>query len=136
MGLLHRNLRRTWAFILVFGFVVLLLVPWSTLSLTASADDQKIWKLTWSDEFDGPKGSSVDLTKWSFNIGGSGWGNSELQTYTDRTANARLEDGALVITARKEAYTGAGQDSAQLHLGKTSHQKQIYANLWAVRSAH
>jgi beta-glucanase (GH16 family) len=57
------------------------------------------WQLTWSDEFDGPNGSGVDASKWSFDTGGSGWGNDELEYYTDGTANAVIENGSLVITA-------------------------------------
>jgi beta-glucanase (GH16 family) len=57
------------------------------------------WTLTWSDEFDGPDGSGVDASKWSFDVGGSGWGNQELEYYTSGTSNAVVENGALVITA-------------------------------------
>jgi len=45
---------------------------------TAYADNPSVWKLVWSDEFDGPSGSAVDPSKWSFDIGGNGWGNNEL----------------------------------------------------------
>ena len=64
------------------------------------------WALVWSDEFAGANGSSPDATKWTFDIGGGGWGNDELETYTKRTENAYLEDGMLVIQALKETYTG------------------------------
>jgi beta-glucanase (GH16 family) len=63
--------------------------------------------LAWSDEFDGPNGSAVDASKWSFDVGGKGWGNNELETYTSRTSNAHLEAGSLVIKALKETFTGA-----------------------------
>lgn len=57
------------------------------------------WELVWSDEFDG---TEIDQSKWTFDFGDWGWGNNELQYYTDnRTENARIEDGALVIEARK-----------------------------------
>jgi len=68
--------------------------------------DTRPWGLVWSDEFDGPNGSSPDASKWAFDIGGGGWGNNELQTYTSRTENARIEDGRLAIRALKETYTG------------------------------
>jgi len=65
------------------------------------------WTLAWSDEFDGPAGSSVDRSRWTFDIGGGGWGNQELETYTDRAANASLDgSGNLVIVAEREAFTG------------------------------
>ena len=65
------------------------------------------WTLTWSDEFNGPNGSIVDPKKWVFATGGHGWGNQELEYYTNRAENAQLQDGSLVITAIKESYTGA-----------------------------
>ncbi len=61
--------------------------------------------LVWSEEFDGPEGSLPDPAKWTMETGG-GWGNVELETYTNRPQNAHLENGNLVITARKEIYTG------------------------------
>ena len=64
------------------------------------------WILSWSDEFTAANGSPVDSTKWTFDIGGKGWGNNELQTYTDRRANAVVENGSLVIRALKETFTG------------------------------
>ncbi len=57
------------------------------------------WVLTWSDEFDGPDGSAVDPTKWVHDVGGSGWGNQELEYYTDGTKNAVVMGDNLVITA-------------------------------------
>jgi beta-glucanase (GH16 family) len=57
------------------------------------------WTLTWSDEFDGPDGSALDSTKWSYDTGGTGWGNNELEYYTSGTNNAVIQSGTLVITA-------------------------------------
>ena len=67
---------------------------------------QQSWTLVWSDDFNGPNGSSPDASKWVFDIGGGGWGNNELETYTSRTQNAYLQDGVLVIQALKEDFTG------------------------------
>ena len=64
------------------------------------------WVLSWSDEFNGPNGSSVDPAKWEFETGGKGWGNDELEYYTARPQNAEVEDGNLVIRALQEEYTG------------------------------
>ncbi len=72
------------------------------------------WALVWADEFDAPDGSPVDPTRWSFDTGGGGWGNGELQYYTDRLDNACIEDGALVIKARKEDYRRWHYTSARL----------------------
>jgi beta-glucanase (GH16 family) len=64
------------------------------------------WSLSWSDEFNGADGSRPDPAKWKSEIGGNGWGNHELEYYTDRPENARVEHGNLVIEARREDYTG------------------------------
>ena len=57
--------------------------------------------LVWSDEFDG---TNLNLDNWSYELGDGcpnlcGWGNNELQEYTDD--NHRLEDGMLIISAKK-----------------------------------
>jgi beta-glucanase (GH16 family) len=65
------------------------------------------WTLTWSDEFSEPDGSPPDPKEWTYSTGGGGWGNHELESYTNRLKNARIENGSLVITARQEDYTGA-----------------------------
>jgi len=62
--------------------------------------------VTWSDEFNGTNGSLPDSSKWVMETGGNGWGNNELETYTNRTQNAHVQGGNLVITASKEKYTG------------------------------
>jgi len=68
---------------------------------------EQSWTLVWSDDFSGTNGSSPDAAKWVFDLGGGGWGNNELETYTSRTENAYLQDGVLVIQARQEDFTGA-----------------------------
>jgi beta-glucanase (GH16 family) len=55
--------------------------------------------LSWSDEFNGPDNSAVDASKWVHDVGGGGWGNQELEYYTDGTQNAVVSGGNLVITA-------------------------------------
>jgi len=65
------------------------------------------WTQVWSDDFSGPDGSSPDPKKWTYDIGGHGWGNQELEYYTKRPENAHVEKGNLVVTARKESFTGA-----------------------------
>ena len=63
----------------------------------------------WADEFKGPAGTPPDPSKWGFDVGGSGWGNHELEYYTARPANATLDgNGHLAITARRETYSGHG----------------------------
>lgn len=60
------------------------------------------WQLVWNDEFSQADGTSPDSSKWGYNLGGGGWGNGELETYTNITNNARIEGGHLVIEARQQ----------------------------------
>src|SRR5258708_30404973 len=67
------------------------------------------WTLAWSDEFDGPAGALVDSARWIAEVGGHGWGNHELEYYTDRSQNASLSGaGLLVIQAPPQHYQGPG----------------------------
>jgi beta-glucanase (GH16 family) len=88
------------AFLLTFLSVV------ANAQESASPAKDTKWKLVWSDEFNGPTGSRVDSSKWVFDLGGKGWGNQELESYTNRPQNVYLQDGNLVIQARQENYTG------------------------------
>ena len=80
------------------------------------------WKLVWNDEFEG---SQVDRSKWDFDIGNGffdykshvwipGWGNEELQYYTDSATNVTVKDSLLTIRAVKESLHGCGYTSARL----------------------
>jgi hypothetical protein len=60
--------------------------------------------LVWEDDFS--TAGAPDADKWSYDTGGDGWGNQELQYYTDRTVNANVQNGFLYLEARKEAYQG------------------------------
>ena len=68
-------------------------------SAGGAGDPLANWVLTWSDEFNGADGSAVDASKWIHDTGGNGWGNSELEYYTNGTQNAVVQGGNLVITA-------------------------------------
>lgn len=82
-----------------FCLVVLLAVSGCNKN-KGQALSEKSWKLVWSDDFIGAAGTAPDNSKWVFDLGGGGWGNSELQTYTNNSANVKLDgDGKLVITA-------------------------------------
>lgn len=96
------------------------------LALALSAPAPPEWKLVWSDEFDGKE---IDPTKWAFDLGNgfydpkakawiAGWGNDELECYTDRRENARVEGGMLHIRAVKEPYEGFRYTSARLKTRK------------------
>ena len=73
-----------------------------------------IKKLVWSDEFNTP--GHPDTTKWAYNIGtgSDGWGNNELEYYTNSNNNARVENGNLIIEARKENLGGQNYTSARM----------------------
>ncbi|MGZ5247064.1 MAG: glycoside hydrolase family 16 protein [Flavitalea sp.] len=67
----------------------------------------------WSDEFN--YSGLPDSSKWNYDVGGSGWGNNELQYYTDRRPeNARVENGVLIIEAKMEDFEGKKYTSARL----------------------
>lgn len=74
------------------------------------------WRLVWSDDFELAAGAPPDPAKWSFDLGANGWGNRELQAYTDRPENI-AHDGAgnLVITARREPWRGSEYTSARIN---------------------
>jgi beta-glucanase (GH16 family) len=76
------------------------------LILLATSAQAQTWHLTWSDEFNAPNGTPPDPANWNIVIGGKGFGNEELETYTARPANIQQQDGNLVITARKEDLIG------------------------------
>ncbi len=73
-------------------------LAFTLVSLTAAAQELPGWKLVWSDEFDKP--GLPDSSKWDYETGMIR--NNEKQFYTKEKENARVEDGHLVIEARKE----------------------------------
>lgn len=65
----------------------------------------------WEDNFDG---NAIDTDHWTHEIGGGGWGNNELQYYTDRSNNSFVTSGYLVIEAKEESFGGRDYTSARL----------------------
>ena len=91
----------------------LLLISLLCLSSSLYAQD---WQLVWSDEFNG---SSLDTSKWSYQIGTGaplmvGWGNNELQYYTNRPDNVNVSGGYLHIIARRENFGGMQYTSGRI----------------------
>lgn len=79
---------------------------------SASASPEK-WQLVWHDEFDGE--GIPDPTKWTYAVGGHGWGNKEKQFYTEaREENAGIRDGKLHVTGRKEKWEENDYTSARV----------------------
>lgn len=68
--------------------------------------------LVWSDEFDQP--GAPNPSKWGYDIGAGGWGNNELQYYTNRLDNAFVSNGTLKIVAKAETFSGSSYTSARL----------------------
>lgn len=66
----------------------------------------------WQDEFD--RAGAPDPANWGYDLGGDGWGNNELQYYTDSLDNASVADGVLTVTAKKQKRNGRGYTSARL----------------------
>jgi beta-glucanase (GH16 family) len=77
------------------------------ISAQSQSPSLKDWQLTWADEFNASNGSPPDPSKWNIVTGGNGFGNNELETYTNRPANIQQQDGNLVITAQREDLTGS-----------------------------
>lgn len=79
----------------------------------SAANKSAQYKMVWSDEFNG---TELNLNNWTYDIGNGGanvgWGNNELEYYTDRKENVKVENGALVITARADNYKGEGMNRA------------------------
>ena len=89
------------------GLAALVLSAIAACGADRPASPDASWQLTWSDEFDGADGSAPAAARWVCDTGGGGWGNNELQTYTDRRENSVIRGGTLVITAVKERFAGA-----------------------------
>lgn len=104
-------------------FATLFLAATALLAFTACDVDEaqqlddRNFRLVWSDEFEGEAGQLPDSEKWTYDIGTgeNGWGNQELQYYTDSPDNVSLDgNGNLVITARRESFGGQPFTSARI----------------------
>ena len=101
-------------------FIALLLV---LMSMSCETDETQtvtnFTNLTFEDNFD--TDGTIDETVWNYELGDgtdnglpAGWGNNELQYYTDRPENIKVEGGMLHITALQESFQGAGYTSARI----------------------
>ena len=79
--------------------------------------------LVWQDEF--TTAGAPNAALWNYNIGteSNGWGNNELQYYTNRSENIVVQNGMLKITAIKESYMGSAYTSARI-LTKGKYEKK------------
>lgn len=98
---------------LLFPGIILTLLIW----IMSSAAQEREWELVWSDEFES---GSLDRDNWTYQLGtGSqyglnGWGNNELQYYTEREDNIFIQDNKLHIVAREENHEGMSYTSARI----------------------
>jgi beta-glucanase (GH16 family) len=100
MGHLRRRSRRA---------ILALAILAGGLAIPAAARADPAWTMVWDDEFTGAAGALPDSTRWAYDLGGGGWGNGELETYTDSTSNVyQTGSGGLVIQALDNGgYTSA-----------------------------
>ncbi len=96
------------SFLLIATFVISSCETDETQTVTTFTE------LVMSDEFD--TDGAPNSTIWNYNIGtgDNGWGNGELQYYTDRTENVTVQNGVLIITAKEEEFNGSNYTSARL----------------------
>ncbi len=78
----------------------ILIIFFSLLVISSYSQDSLCNNLLWNDEFD--YSGAPDTKKWGYDLGGGGWGNNELQTYTNSRDNSWVEDGKLFIKAIKK----------------------------------
>lgn len=100
---------------LLISFLVVLFLCSATFVVSAKnlSPTDKGWKLKWSDEF---SGKELDRDTWTYDIGTgySGWGNNELESYTNKKENIRLKNGKLVICAKKQKHGFSNYTSARI----------------------
>jgi hypothetical protein len=85
---------------------------WLTTNTVSSISPKdQFSSLVWSDEFDYT--GAIDSDKWVHEVGDS-WYNNEVQSYTSRLDNSKVEDGKLKIIAKKESYNGNNYTSARI----------------------
>ncbi|QCR23298.1 glycoside hydrolase [Pontibacter sp. SGAir0037] len=90
--------------------------PIITMPQPQGPPEDKAWTFettpVWADEFEYT--GQPDPAKWGYDIGGGGWGNNELQYYSDKRENSNVANGLLTITARKEASNSMQYTSARV----------------------
>lgn len=105
----------------IYTQLLLMLTILVMFSMGCDSNDPKetYTNIVWQDEFD--QDGSLDSDKWSIDIGTGaeifgqpGWGNNELQYYTDRPENIVVKDGMLQITAKEESFEGSNYTSAKI----------------------
>ncbi|WP_421804331.1 glycoside hydrolase family 16 protein [Flagellimonas sp.] len=99
-------------------YLPLLLSVFLISMVGCETDDQqtvaRFTELTLSEEFDTDGQPNPSIWGYEIGTGENGWGNQELQYYTDRSDNVTVQNGVLLITAREESFEGSAYTSARL----------------------
>ena len=100
-----------------FGIIVFMLGATFVISSCSTDETQTVanfTELVWQDEFD--TDGAPNPANWGYDIGTgeNGWGNNELQYYTDRTENITVQNGVLIISAKEESFEGSNYTSARI----------------------
>lgn len=106
----HFNYKRMWSKSVFFFIMIFILQSCTDDTQTVVNFDN----LVLDEDFNTNGAPNASL--WSYNIGTgqNGWGNNELQYYTDRPQNVTAQNGYLIITAHKESFNGSQYTSARL----------------------
>lgn len=96
------------------ALLALIIIPFM---FSCRSEEKSEWQLEWADEFEGR--GKPDKSRWDYDLGNGcpaicGWGNNELEYYTDSVANARQENGMLIITANYDSLSDKPFTSARL----------------------
>lgn len=99
---------------ITLSFIIVLLLTTISCSTDETQTVANFQTLVIADEFN--TDGAPDSSMWTYDIGtgANGWGNNELQYYTDRTENVKVENGYLLITANQEDFEGASYTSARI----------------------
>jgi beta-glucanase (GH16 family) len=90
----------------------LFILSFCVIVFTSGCMNKSAPRLIWNDDFNYT--GAPDTTKWSYDLGGHGWGNNELQYYTNNSKNVRVENGNLVIEARKDSLENRAYTSTRI----------------------
>ncbi|MFN3907529.1 MAG: family 16 glycosylhydrolase [Flavobacterium sp.] len=99
------------------------------LMITSSCDTNETQQVTtfknlvFADEFDVNGAPNPEVWAFDLGTGSNGWGNNELQNYTNRPENVVVQNGYLIITARQELFQGSPFTSARLKTQNLFSQK-------------
>jgi beta-glucanase (GH16 family) len=116
------------------GFALIILMTFVQVGCGGESDSEPVtviaspagWVLDWSEEFDG---TSLNTSVWTHDLGGSGWGNNELQHY--QASNAAVANGVLTVTAKQEFVGGKSYTSSRI---QTSRKKTFTYGRFEIRA--